>query len=833
MSTPPDKNQPENTIERTKPGKPEQLPKTNNVVLDKDSHQALLEVRAALALQSEGDQLAAMHIDGLSTPPARKSGLPEAPLTQPKTPLEGSFLLPAPTETKTINRADNKITEVQTKRTGFLSNETTTTQLAYDASGTTLTRTVDNPISSGHPELNNMVAASSGDTTFGDSTKVHVNTDRKSGYVQFPSDDGSSGSIRHYWKMTASGQPKEDRLAYVGEDGKELAKIVPGPNRSRMYIYPDRKQELHNLPKDGSLPSIASISQKADGLHESYKMGANDERKEWDFETVTKANGQKEYFVHKKDFPEVQKPGEPDSRIKLEQLPDNRQLATARANLRHLADKYISEPQKRAKFEADLLRLETRMKYGVDAEGTEQDKSTHLVKAQEQTAQTYEQIARLLDVQANKSATSIDGDQRTRLAEDVISQAGTPSSINQGHRETCQTAQAEEVRSYIRRLDQAAKLVADIALTGQFESPLPDKTTVTLDASNLTAHDQSKQENLSDGQRSFASQLFQTTAVNMEYQLKYPQVAYEDLYQGTDLTEHTVYKHFWNAPDFDRSKAFNGREVEQPNYQGGAADLKDVYEHLTGEKVAQASDICLTSDDVSTWDKPDLEKFKKTLADLKTRGKLPVSLMVNTVNEPLRTDGRFNDNRPGDGGSGGHVISVTDYDPSTGLCNIDDTWYRAGDRTGANALGAERTLSLMLSPEPALDAARRDARTEPTGKFDPYLAFDRVRLESDWGNNTEDATQLGNRLADSLLAARARNLPLDQDKFGNATDKLNDVYYHLPKSAQSAFVSRMMEKDPDRSWLQLLSGASRKSALAQAEQQAMLKEALQFNNPIY
>ena len=144
----------------------------------------------------------------------------------------------------------------------------------------------------------------------------------------------------------------------------------------------------------------------------------------------------------------------------------------------------------------------------------------------QEVADYYHQINRLLQ---GGGESALGPAERLRVSEQIMLEAARPTTIDQGANSTCNVTTLE-LRAFQRNPADAARLVTDVALTGKYVTP----EGVTVDAGRVGAlqPDQSSLMSLqrpynpadpansdirADGQRSFAGQIFQTTAVNVHY----------------------------------------------------------------------------------------------------------------------------------------------------------------------------------------------------------------------------------------------------------------------------------------------------------------------------
>jgi hypothetical protein len=199
-----------------------------------------------------------------------------------------------------------------------------------------------------------------------------------------------------------------------------------------------------------------------------------------------------------------------------------------RAKLRDMAESKIKDPKALARFEEDMVRMDARaqqLEESYKKDGMSADDAHK--KAQEEVAKTYQQIERLME-KNDKAAVS--EQKRIELAEQVMHQAANPTSISQGGYNTCNVT-VTEVRAYTVNPSEAARMVSDVALTGEYTSNGTPPTHVKIDKDSLQPHGEAKENPPADGSRSYASQLFEVTAVNLYYAKEHanggPDIHYE------------------------------------------------------------------------------------------------------------------------------------------------------------------------------------------------------------------------------------------------------------------------------------------------------------------
>jgi hypothetical protein len=256
-----------------------------------------------------------------------------------------------------------------------------------------------------------------------------------------------------------------------------------------------------------------------------------------------------------------------------------------------------------------------------------------------------------------------------------MSQAADPTTINQGNHGTCAAA-AIEGQTYSRNPSDAARIVADVTLTGR---------TTTRDGSQIQVTpemlDQSEHRNSGSASRSHASEVFQVTAMNIYHQRhdgsRYEQRAPERQQNGQ------------RPPDSGERLVNSQGEVvsRNPGLTDDAA--VDIMEQINGPQEGPAilasdnrsSALGTTSPRVESIEsEQDMHDTLSRMGQAQPR-QLPAMVAVYSRNEPF-----FSDSGGGSAGGSGsaHMVRVVDYDPVTRRATIDNSWGPEADHTAAN-----------------------------------------------------------------------------------------------------------------------------------------------------
>jgi hypothetical protein len=292
--------------------------------------------------------------------------------------------------------------------------------------------------------------------------------------------------------------------------------------------------------------------------------------------------------------------------------------------------------------------------------------------------QTYGYVGRLLDSTSTRY-TSVA--QRRELAEQILEQAAEPRHISQGNHNTCNVTSVESV-VYTRCPSRAAKLVSDIALTGQSPFVGPDGTMQNVKVDNCAPVGEAK-DNFprEDGKRSYASQLFQVAAINMHWQLatEYNGSAGTFKYEQLDVNDNTdTGERLWDTSETPP------KELRKTPYLF-MNDIVDICNGITGK----SDSIYLAYDDgdaktTSSSRFKTEEELKDLLVKAKKEGKLPAIIMVATDESIFWNDQNGPKYESTD--NPWHVVTVRDFDANGHRVAFANQWEQAQNHLGKNAV---------------------------------------------------------------------------------------------------------------------------------------------------
>lgn len=434
-------------------------------------------------------------------------------------------------------------------------------------------------------------------------------------------------------------------------------------------------------------------------------------------------------------------------------------LSKEHDNLVQIAQDKMS-PKEYKDFVHNMSKLESRtgkLEELFTKQGMSSEQAT--LKAQEQIGKTYQEVSALLEAKDNP-AVPIDATGRSRLAQEIMSNAADPTTIRQGNHKTCNVTTLE-TRLYTREPAAAARMVVDMATTGQYVGG--DGTKVGLDQQSLKP-DQNAELKDSVSNRNYASQLFQITAVNLHYAKSDPSIHYEQHKVDPTLippdTGERLVDYSTNPPKdvshgwFSKNVLGND-DLEFHNPDLDSDDLVQINDAITGKResgvIFNAIDNC--SDQVV---KPTSAKdLEEKLLEAKESGKLPVTVVVHTGNEPFLTD---SGNGTAGGSGGWHVVSVTDIEPgSPAKIAIDNQWTNTDDHLGNNKLTSRELFGAMKvagDAETIKDLTNEVSENRKSGKIDDLKELDLLRLQKMTGKISEE--QYNQAFLDHLKESQTR-----------------------------------------------------------------------------
>ncbi|MDZ4834926.1 MAG: hypothetical protein SGJ27_14205 [Candidatus Melainabacteria bacterium] len=336
--------------------------------------------------------------------------------------------------------------------------------------------------------------------------------------------------------------------------------------------------------------------------------------------------------------------------------------------------------------------------------GLEIDKSIGLIEeriarkevSSQEIDKAYKHVERLLEAESNKGVTK---PEREVLAQQILLQTANPTRIDQGNHNTC-NVNSVECRIYTREPSHAARMVADLALNGEFVAA-DGNTVVRLNPGPVDWN--GTKASVMDGLRSYASELFQVCAVNVHYVKEGKGIRYEQIkpvHGNEDDTGERLY-------DFSKSDPLIEK---QPNLDDNA--LIGIYNSITGNSedsfvFCHKSYVCGSDKELVTVSSEAnlLDKLQST-----PLSHYPLIFGVHTANDPFWTDstGGTAGGAGGDSG-GGHFVTVLAFKPGPPPSVVlDNQWGSKRDHVDeVTNLSVRELYFAMRPPHLAVDELDR------------------------------------------------------------------------------------------------------------------------------
>lgn len=284
-------------------------------------------------------------------------------------------------------------------------------------------------------------------------------------------------------------------------------------------------------------------------------------------------------------------------------------------------------------------------------------------------------------------------DERARIACQALQQAANPAQLSQGDNRTCSVTSLENVL-YRTRPSAVIEVLRQAVKTGTFKTM--DKTVVEPDKESLKADAEAKKHPTGDGERSYASQMFQIFAVNIYWsrQTKGPdgsavprgKIQYRHNHDdGKDVLDECLLDTSHTPPVV--LKASDGAPCRSPKL--GVQQLPDIYKEITG---LQPGVLCLKHGDHSSSSKgvktvssqDELERF------LEANKNRPLIIKVDSK---LLTEKKVS---PRDEPTPGHDVVITGYDSTTRRVLIDNSWSNKSDHLGKRGHGKSLSIEALF-----------------------------------------------------------------------------------------------------------------------------------------
>ncbi len=379
---------------------------------------------------------------------------------------------------------------------------------------------------------------------------------------------------------------------------------------------------------------------------------------------------------------------------------------------------------------------------------------------------TFNQIERMIKEGNLKFLKGGEAGDKQEIICQVMNNCARPTDVDQGQHKTCASA-ALEARIYTRTPSEAAALVADVLCKGSFKAR--DKSGASVDyTKNALVKDREADSN-GPSERTLASEIFQVTAVKLNYDI-YNRKHHDDKsYEQTETSE--VLK--------DGNKVIGDSPQMQPR------DTAEVSKAITGRSENVALVLAKESEGEGVITAADLPALRKSLNDIEKSKNFPVIIRVNTALEPF-----FTDNPSENAGSVGHAVTITGIDrsdPANPLVFIDGQWGNANDHISKGIRLSDLYPAMMMNKQDAANEVSKQIKEdERYNKFDPLKHLELARLNL--MEHKIDAGRFEKELGDIMDHVKGRNYQAENKwTFRYSVEKF------LPLDAQIRLQTRMQD----------------------------------------
>lgn len=303
--------------------------------------------------------------------------------------------------------------------------------------------------------------------------------------------------------------------------------------------------------------------------------------------------------------------------------------------------------------------------------------------SREEILGTYRNVSRLMEA---KDQHIIGYSNRVLLSQEVLKQAAHPMSIDQGQHSTCNVATVE-ARIYSRCPSKAAELVADVALTGKYKT---SDGQVSIDKNSLIPDPESRNFPVRDGDRSYASQVFQLTAANIYWQQRTRDLSGNLIPKGELRYVQIPPLKSLPGDTGERIRDSKGQTLSVTEQNGSKSKILEPYLGLSNlvqisneiGKKEETGFIIQNKDNGSERNVAEFAtkaEFGRMLSGSKE--KYPIIMMVHTYHEPFWKDSGHGARQGSGGDNGGwHVVNITGFDEKRGEVQISNQWGSKSDK---------------------------------------------------------------------------------------------------------------------------------------------------------
>jgi hypothetical protein len=356
----------------------------------------------------------------------------------------------------------------------------------------------------------------------------------------------------------------------------------------------------------------------------------------------------------------------------------------------------------------------------------------------DEIARTYKAVSHLIETKDGPDVPLNQHD-RNDVALQILLHAADPNTVDQGRHLTCNVNTVES-RLFTKNPAAAASLIEQVATTSQYHPTNNPSDTIKIDRESLKRPGDGEESHFlpSDGDRSYASRIFQVTAVNAFYHSNMLSVKNEKGQTMTYLPGAVEYRQ--GKPDPNATPPTSGETlydvttnppqpikdgtevIHQPNLLDD--DIFQIYNTISDRP--ESNFMVFNKDFIAGEGKSVTQisseaELKQSIEQAQKNGKLPIILGVNSGQEPFYSDSHAG----AAGGAGGsHVVNITGIDKD-GKAIVNNGWGQASK----HSVDMHELYIATLTPADAVSAIKKDcAKNAKDGKVDFSTEAELLRL---------------------------------------------------------------------------------------------------------
>jgi hypothetical protein len=371
--------------------------------------------------------------------------------------------------------------------------------------------------------------------------------------------------------------------------------------------------------------------------------------------------------------------------------------------------------------------------------------ASHPPLGPEEVSKTYKNLSKLIEAKDGPKVQP--KPDRLLAAQEAMLHAADPTTIDQGQYETCNVTTVE-TRMFAKDPAAATDLISQVATTGEYQLPgtkpgTPDSL-IKINPESLKRQGESLDDHATNCDRSYASQIYQVTAINTYYQT-HEVVKNGHTYPKGSLEYRQGDKDPLNTPpgngelliDTKTNQVLTdsaGKQVRCPDLDD--SQIAQSYNQLTEHK---DTGFFFANKDYCSGDGPEIVKIgseaelKSKLQEAQANGKMPVILQVDVHQEPFFSE---SGGKVAGGDGGAHVVTVSGIDKD-GNVTVDNQWGVDSKHT----IPVHDLYVATMDPNKTLtdlkkecDQNAKDHAADPNVPIDFTKQAELLRMRRDYGD---------------------------------------------------------------------------------------------------